>query len=75
MLHLVRLLDDDTKKEWLVVRDTPTKEMTVEEAKEVMRLEWNDDLMSWMGTDDNEDRIKKGDIDVFFEYRRQHKLI
>jgi hypothetical protein len=75
MLHLIRLLDDD-KKEWLVVRDTPTKDMTVvEEAKEVMRLEWNDDLMSWMGTDDHEERIKAGDLNVFFEYRRQRKLI
>jgi hypothetical protein len=74
MLHLIRLLDDD-KKEWLVVRDAPTRAITVEEAKEVIRLEWNDDLMSWMGTDDHEERIKAGDIDVFYEYRRQRKLI
>jgi hypothetical protein len=60
------------KKEWLVVRDVPTRGMSVEEAKEIMKLEWCDDLMIWM--DAYEEEIKAGDINVFLEYWRQKNL-
>jgi hypothetical protein len=46
--------------------------MSVEEAKEIMKLEWCDDLMIWM--DAYEEEIKAGDINVFLEYWRQKNL-
>lgn len=66
LMSLVRELDDTTRKEWLIVED-PT-----ENDKEVMRLEWNDDLTIWI--DAHQEQIDKGDFGVFFQYRCQGKL-
>jgi hypothetical protein len=72
VLHLIRLLDHATRKEWPIVRDAPTRGVTVEEAKEIMRLEWSDDLIIWM--DDHEEEIEKGDVNTFLEYKRLKDL-
>lgn len=71
VLHLIRELDRN-KKEWLVVRDAPTRGMSIEEAKEIVRLEWSDDLMIWMEAHEKE--IDAGSIDVFLEYKRLKDL-
>jgi hypothetical protein len=71
-LLLVRLLDDILNQEWLVVKDSTHEWQSVDEAIEVTRLEWNDDLMIWM--DAHQQEIEAGDVNTFLEYRRQHRL-
>ena len=66
LMSLVRELDDTTRKEWLMVEESTDND------KEVMRLEWNDDLTIWI--DPHQEKIDKGDFGVFFQYRRQGKL-
>lgn len=71
-LLLVRLLDGILNQEWLVVKDSQYEWQNVDEAMEVIRLEWNDDLMIWM--DAHQQEIEAGDVNIFLEYRRQHTL-
>jgi hypothetical protein len=63
LMSLIRLLDNE-EKEWLIVQDS--------DGREVLKLEWNDDLMIWLDT--HEEQIEKGDINTFLEYRRQRRF-
>jgi hypothetical protein len=58
-LNLIRVQSRDLS-ERLIVQDGE---------KEVLTLEWNDDLLTWMNEHDKE--IHKGDINVFLEYARR----
>jgi len=65
-------------KEWLIVKDGQQQQQrewqkkSVDEALEVTRLEWNDDLMIWM--DAHQKEIDSGDVNTFLEYRRLNHL-
>jgi hypothetical protein len=63
LMSLIRLLDNE-EKEWLIVQDS--------DGREVLKLEWNDDLMIWLDT--HEEQIEKGDINTFLEYWRQRRF-
>jgi len=71
-LLLVRFLDDYLNQEWLVVKDSQYELQNVDEAMEVTRLPWNDDLIMWMYT--HQEEIDAGDVNVFLEYRRRRRL-
>jgi hypothetical protein len=68
---LVRFLDDVLNKEWLIVKDSQYEGQSVDEAMEVTRLPWNDDLIMWMHA--HQEEIDAGDINIFLEYRRHRQ--
>jgi hypothetical protein len=68
LLMLVRFLDDVLNKEWLIVKDGQYEGQHVDEAMEIMRFPWNDDLITWMNA--HQEEIDAGDVNVFLEYRR-----
>jgi hypothetical protein len=71
LLMLVRFLDDVLNKEWLIVKDGQYEGQSVDEAMEVTRLPWNDDLKIWMNA--HQEEIDTGDVNVFLEYRRRRR--
>lgn len=80
-LLLVSYQDPLEEKEWLIVKQgdinekdnsNHTFEHHIDTTREVTMLELNDDLKTWMNV--HEEQIKKGDIDIFLNYPRQHRL-
>jgi hypothetical protein len=75
LLMLVRFLDDRIEdhhqREWLIVKDSQYEGQSVDEAMEVMRFPWNDDLKIWMNA--HQEKIDTGDVNVFLEYRRRRQ--
>ena len=71
LMILIRFLDDVLNQQWLIVKEGQQYEgQSVDEAMEVTRLPWNDDLIMWMNTHQKE--IEVGDVNTFLEYRRLH---
>lgn len=66
-LTLTRLRSKDKTKQWLKVKDG--------ERGEVLRLDWNDDLLKWWDAHNANTGLTKSDIEIkpsnaFMDYRR-----
>ena len=65
-MKIIRMASKDRKKEWLVIQD--------DEGREILKTDWNDDLLAWLNEDTHIEDIKNGNIDTLLEYNwRQRK--
>ena len=65
-LKIIRMASKDRKKEWLVIQD--------DEGREILKTDWNDDLLAWLNEDTHIEDIKN-DWTLNEEQKKEFKPI